>query len=120
MSAAMHLWEIEHPYYMSEGCFYSNGHHHLYESFDDFIEEWGEYDLDMNLVFRWDWRKANPEDEREHDELLIFFVMQRKAFTTSCSILVTEEDEPAVLKYLTPRARRIAELWEPIWQAGAA
>ncbi len=38
----------------------------------------------------------------------------------SVSVKVTEDDEPAILKYLTPKARHIALLWEPIWQGGAA
>lgn len=123
--AAAHLWEVDHPYYMAEGCFYSNGHHHTYDSFTDFLDEWADYSENMNLVFRWDWNKPNPTyynspaDIPEHDELCIYFVMQRKAFTTSCYIKVTEADEPAVLKYLAPKARHIARLWEPIWQAAS-
>lgn len=127
-----HLWEVDHPYYMQQGCFYSADHHHEYESFAEFFEEWKTYDDDMNLVFRWDWEAHQPYDEEtfkgceetDHSEctdvLSIFFVMQRKAYTVSCAVKVDQDDEGAVLKYLTPKARKIATLWEPIWQAGAS
>lgn len=124
-----HLWETDHPYCMTEGCFYSQGHHHEYDSFAEFLDEWADYDEDMNLVFRWDWHKLDADgiadrkeegDEDFRDTLKIYFIMQRKGYPTSCYIRVTETDEPAVLKYLTPKARHIALLWEPIWQAGAS
>lgn len=125
MSADQHLWEVDHPYYMTEGCFYKNGHHHTYDSFADFLAEWEDYDDDMNLVFRWDWKRPILEDFEPGeaplgDTLSVYFIMQRKGFPTSCDIAITEADEPAVLKYLTPKARKIAQLWEPIWKAGAA
>jgi hypothetical protein len=55
-----HLWEVDHPYYCTEGNYYSNGCHSTYDSWADFVEEANGWDLDMNLLFRWDWRK--PEE----------------------------------------------------------
>lgn len=134
MAEPKHLWEAQHPYYMTDGCYYapSRDHHFEFDSWTEFLEEREAVDDDMNLVFRWDWQRHTVTDiwsrgyceEPSHEEcsdiMHVFFVMQRKAFTTSCAVRVTEDDEPAVLKYLTPKARKIAQLWEPIWQGGAA
>jgi hypothetical protein len=57
-----HLWEVGHPYYCNEGNFYERGMHEVYDSWANFIADWGDTDPDMNLVFRWDWKRADPAD----------------------------------------------------------
>ncbi len=125
MGEPKHLWEVDHPYYMNEGSYFASGWHHECYSWAQFIEEYGDLSENLNLVFRWDWARhileecPGPHDECG-DRLTVFFILQRKAATMSVSVKVTEDDEPATLKYLTPKARHIALLWEPIWQGGAA
>lgn len=120
----MHLWEIKHPYYCNEGNYYAPGQeqpYHRYESFDGFLFEWGDADLDMNLVFRWDWKKVvDDEDapEEVRDRLMVFIMGQRKGLYQWCEIDVTEADEEAVRAYLMPRWEHLRRLWEGISDQG--
>lgn len=119
-----HLWEIEHPYYCSEGNYFVPGFrwhevHNSYDSWADFHAEWGDSDEDMNLVFRWDWTRPDPDDYGEGEELPpetlnVYWVLQRKAILRSTECVVTEADEPAVRAWLAERAKTIAAIWEPI------
>lgn len=121
---ATHLWGIDHPYYCEEGNYYVPGTrwhevHNEYPSWADFLEEWGDSDPDRNLVFRWDWRRPDPDDYDEDDEmpgdrLWIYWVLQRKALLRSTVCDVTEADEPAVRAWLADRARTITALWAPL------
>lgn len=48
------LWETDHPYYMNEGCYFSNECHHEYECWSDFTDDWGDANMDYNWIIRWD------------------------------------------------------------------
>lgn len=120
-----HLWEIDHPYYCTEGNFYKNGLHDVFDSWAEFHATWGDMDHDLNLVFRWDWQRDNGEDLEEGetpgpDMLKVFWVLQRKAILRSTECVVTEADEPAVRAWLADRAKTIAAIWEPITLAAEA
>ena len=118
-----HLWEAQHPYYATEGNYYSNDCIARFDSWDEFKTDgsW-DSDEDMNLVYRWDWTKPDPADYNgvdgdvmpETDTLNIFFVGQRKAIHRSEHITITEADEPEVRAWLTERAKTIAAIWAPI------
>jgi len=121
-----HLWEIKHPYYCNEGNFYKNGPdvHTVYASWGDFFEDWGTADEDWNAVFRWDWKRADPDDyepgdEPPADQLCVYWVLQRKAILRSTACNVTEADEPAVRAWLTTRAEHTRRLWVPLLDAPA-
>ncbi|SCK20289.1 hypothetical protein YUYDRAFT_02112 [Streptomyces sp. ScaeMP-e48] len=123
------LWETDHPYYCTEGNYYRNGNHLTYDSWAAFHAEWGGLDPDMNLVFRWDWQRADPADyayeleqgeELPGDTLKVFWVLQRKAILRSTECAITEADEPAVRAWLTERAAHMRLLWEPLLPAPAA
>lgn len=109
-----HLWEEDHPYYCNEGNYYKAGQHYLMESWQEFMTEMGTSDPDMNLLFRWDWLGPDAEDERDEHVLMLFFMMQRKARALSYAVKVTPADEPAVLAWLTERAKTITALWLPL------
>ena len=123
-SQTPHLWETDHPYYCTEGNYFVPGTrwhevHNEYDSWAEFLEEWGSADEDMNLVFRWDWKRDSGEyleegEEPEPDKLHVYWVLQRKAILRSTVCVVTEADEPAVRAWLAERARTIAAIWEPI------
>ena len=119
MSAAPHLWEVNHPYYMNEGSYWSNGQHADFETLDAFLAEWAEADADMNRVHRWDWREGDDwgiEGDGSDDvigRLSVYFIMQRKAKTYSCDIKVRRSDEPRVIAYLKPHAALNAAVWHP-------
>lgn len=108
------LWDTDHPYYCTEGCYYKNGHHNDYESFDEFLDEWDDADLDLNLISRWDWWEGEENEiEEGKTQLRIYYMMQRKAFPHSICIDVTRDDEPRIREWLAVRAAHMAKLWEP-------
>lgn len=111
-----HLWEIEHSYYCNESNYFQNGCNHKFDSFADFFEDCGNIDLDYNLLFRWDWLKADEEDEESErgDILNLFLMQQRKGIYFSYTIKVTEADEPAVRAFLQRAFNHLAALWLPI------
>lgn len=115
-----HLWEGAHPYCAAEGNYYSNDCHGQFDSWEQFKTD-GIYnaDRDLNLVYRWDWRKADPDDYEPGDELdgdiLEIYVMgQRKALCYSQYVEVTEADEPEVRAWLVECAQTITAIWAPI------
>ena len=121
-----HLWEAQHPYYATEGNYYSIDCIGRFDSWDEF-KRYGSWDsdVDMNLVYRWDWTKPDPDNykveieedpafEMPRDTLNLFFVGQRKAIHRSEHIDITEADEPEVRAWLTVRAETIAAIWAPI------
>ena len=144
MSDHKHLWKFDHPYYCSEGNFFKNGLNNQFESWADFAQpsegknmfrdEWNllyDYDPDLNLLWRWDWKKADPdnyylkpgdkddetveyEEACKTDTLYLFFMLQRKAYNISAEVKVTEADEPAVREWLTKKADHMRKLWEPL------
>lgn len=116
-----HLWEIDHPYYCQEGNHFKAGQHTLFASWAEFTEmTFFSGDRDMNLLIRWDWKSNRTPGEplvRDidgDDELLLFFVFQRKAWLCSVGITVTDEDEPQVRAFLEDCAWTTAAIWEPI------
>ena len=117
-----HLWEIDHPYYCAEGNFFKNGQHATWESWKTFAEDtvFVTGDRDLNLLFRWDWRKPGHHDWDGGEYLLLFFVIQRKAFNCSHEIPVTAEDEPAVRAFLGECAQAMRATWEPLLDNPAA
>lgn len=118
MSEPKRLWEYDHPYYCSESNYYSNKCHSDWDSWADFIAEFGASDMDMNLVFRWDWKvgEEGEEDEGEHT-LHVFFMGQRKGLFFATLTHVTPDDEPAVRAWLTERAAHMRLLWAPLLDA---
>ena len=121
-----HLWEVDHPYYCSQGNFHRNGQHVVFESWEDFVEDgWANSDHDLNLLFRWDWEIPEDEAVEEGDpparaQLLLFFMLQRKGDFWSVGVTVTQSDEPAVREWLAERAKTIAAIWAPITLGGAS
>ncbi|MGW4703740.1 hypothetical protein [Streptomyces sp. NPDC004285] len=119
-----HLWEIDHPYYCQEGNYFKNGQHLTYPDWAAFQEEWGSLDDDLNLAFRWDWKRDDPADFDEEDNekpgpdrLHVYWVLQRKAILRSTECVITEADEPAVREWLTRKANHLRLVWEPLLDA---
>lgn len=124
------LWEFDHPYYCSESNYFSNDCYSQYESWESFVDEQGELDFDMNLVFRWDW---NPNEhlgdetaearreyaarfgDRDHAwTLSVFWMGQRKGLFRCTDVKVCKANEPAVRAWLAQRAEHMRLLWEPL------
>lgn len=126
----MKLWEADHSYYCSESNYYAPGNdqpfqHH--KSWAEFIDAEGDADLDMNLVFRWDWREGEDWGAGEftgdvnyrNGRLLIYFMGQRKGLYRWAEVEVCRADEPAVRAYLEPRLKHLMALWAPLTPASA-
>lgn len=115
------LFESDHQYYCNEGNYFSNDCHSSHDSWEDFISEEGDSDMDYNLVFRWDWRRAEDDNEKplptrddeRKDRLLLFYMGQRKALARSVSVAVCRNDEPAVRAWLAKRWEHMRKLWAP-------
>lgn len=114
-----HLWEYDHPYYCGEPA---REYREKYASWADFTDTlWFGGDRDLNLLFRWDWQRwrddpdIDPDLEpgEDTDELLLFFMQQRKGRFHDVTIKVTDEDEPAVRKFLAECAATMRAVWEP-------
>jgi hypothetical protein len=115
-----HLWEEDHSYYCDK-----DGSGEKYSNLEDFLDEWGECDMDYNLLFRWDWEEYNPSDyeyeedetEEEHstkDTLYVFWMHQRKGRYHYCEVKVTKDEEDQVKEFLKPRWEYMKAIWEPL------
>lgn len=124
MTVELHLWDIAHPYYCSESNYYSNEPGSRFESWAEFIEEaiCATGDLDLNLLFRWDWNRCDPSDyepdeEIPGDTLDLFFMFQRKGIFAPFTVAITEADEPAVREWLAVRWEHMRLLWAGVSEA---
>lgn len=130
---ARHLWEVDHPYYCNEGNWFSNSDkcHAHYNRWQDFLSEQGDADLDMNLVFRFDWIPPYEDDDSEkpiawqgdeyyRDSILkLFYMGQRKGLYRWATVDVCRKDEQAVREWLQVRWNHMRTLWEPLSSQGA-
>lgn len=111
------LWEVDHPYYCLDSNFHSLGCNHHYASWDSFIEEFVHDDMDLNLLFRFDWNGRDGEfdgdDNRINATLSLFFMQQRIGAYLIRTVDVSRADEPSVLKFLRPRFEHMLDLWQP-------
>jgi hypothetical protein len=119
----MHLWEVDHPYYCNEGNYYaSESVCDEYKSWASFAETYKDADMDMNLVFRWDWREGKDwglgpftgDVHYRNGRLLIFWMGQRKGLYRYSTVEVCRADEPSVRAFLLPRWEHLKTLWEPL------
>lgn len=123
-SKMKHLWEQNHSYYCNEGNYFtSESVESAYDSWDDFFEENGDSDFDMNLLFRWDWEETDEEtgeptfrgDTSERNGTLkLFWIGQRKGLYRYSLVKVCRDDEPKVISFLKERFNHLVNLWSPL------
>lgn len=125
--APRHLWEYDHPYYCAEGNYFKAGQHERFGSWEEFAAGTSFFggDRDQNLLVRWDWHswRRHPDPSLrgdDPDELVLHFVLQRKALLCSAGIAVTGDDEPAVRRFLQECGKVLAAIWEPVGLSGEA
>lgn len=122
---ADHLWEVKHPYYCNEDHYFGTGScsysdmHPSHHSWDEFVSGMGKANMDLNLLFRWDWeepedRPADRDDNYRDGELQLTYFYQRKGFHIRHTVQVCRSDEPAVIDFLRQHAQHLVRLWEPI------
>ena len=118
----MHLWEADHPYYCSESNFYSTEPYTKHETWPAFLANFKGSDVDLNLIFRFDWYEGedwgagefNGDPYYRNGKLQIFFVFQRKGIFACHEVSVCRADEPSVIEFLKPRWKHMRELWAPL------
>jgi hypothetical protein len=112
-----HLWEVDHSYYCHESNYFSNDTSDHCESIEEFTTHYANSDMDMNLVFRWDWKEEDPFTGDVHFRngvLKVFWMLQRKGIYRCTTVAVCRADEPKVIAFLKPRRQHLLSLWEPL------
>lgn len=120
---AKHLWEVDHSYYCNEGNYFTaKSVESYFKSFADFMQEYGDADMDYNLLFRWDWveydddgnNNFNGDNYYRNGRLKLFWMGQRKGLYQYSIVEVCRADEPDVLEFLRPRLAYLMSLWSPL------
>lgn len=109
---------VDHPYYCSESNYYSNEASTKWNTMTDYLDEFEDSDINMNMVFRWDVKQKR---DMGTDELIdgycaeIFMMHQRKGiFHPHWISNVTENEIERFEAYLKIHWEHIKELWVPI------
>jgi len=113
---------VNHSYYCSDNNYLSNTVGSKYETGEEFLKDWGDMDIDYNLLFRWDV-KVREEVYKEDDDfemgtywMELFFMLQRKGHFVPVYIEnVYNDDVKSILEFLTPRMNYMKNLWEPLF-----
>lgn len=119
----MHLWEVDHPYYCNEGNYFAREEvGDEFKSWASFFEAYKDADMDLNLVFRWDWKEGEDcgagtftgDVNYRNGHLLIFWMGQRKGLYRYSKVEVCRADEPQVREFLQKRWEHLQTLWAPL------
>lgn len=108
----MHLWDVEHSYYCEPAGVYRRDHTISYANWSEYLETWGRNPPDMNLLFRYDWKKYS-----DGEYLYLHFIIQRHPDIYTVRVPVNREDEPQIREHLRTRSQSIRAIWEPIWNS---
>lgn len=110
---------VKHDYYCSDSNYNGLAFNTTYLTFQDFYNEMGNADDDMNLVFRFDICEKDS-DEIYNDSkdskyyMEIFIIQQRKGrFVPFMIENVYEEDFSLIKEYLQKKYNKINNLWSP-------
>ena len=99
------IFNARHSYYCSSSNFRTTEYPLMFPCWDDFLSEFKDSDMDLNLVFRWDvW----PKDDADGDDdgtftLEVFIIKQRKGEFMPCVVTVRRDDEPSIVDFLNPK-----------------
>ena len=108
----------EHPYYANESNYYTNDYPTEWETVDDFLDEFENADVDMNLVFRFDINKKTDDDGeiiKGQFDAWIYIIYQRKGIYAPNHInTITDSDMPRLNEYLRKHWTRMNDNWSPI------
>jgi len=108
---------IDHPYYCHSTNYTNNDARMDFDTMSDFLEEFGDADVDMNLVFRFDVIEKTDEDDEPLGlfKAEVFIMQQRKGNFVPCVIksIMGDEVGPFVL-YLEKHHQRLMEMWAPL------
>lgn len=108
---------VNHPYYCSDSNYYSNEPFQNYDTMTDFLEDFEDADIDMNLCFRWDIKQNLDDDENPTGGYCaeVFLMLQRKGIFKPCIIdSVSEEEAERFKAYAKLHWQTLAAIWNPI------
>jgi len=106
---------VEHPYYCSGLNYYSNEPSQTWETMSEFLDEYEETDIDMNLVFRWDIRPRDEENSAGRYCAEVFIIHQRTGiFSPHLIKHVNEEEVERFRKYAEKHWKTLCNIWKPI------
>ena len=117
MTIAIEQLSARHPYYCSSSNYYSNEPKQYYETITDFLDDFEDADIDMNLCFRWDVRKEVDEETGGPTGLYsaeVFLMLQRKGIFKPCMIgSFKQEEVERFVKYLEKHHEVLKQMWAP-------
>ena len=104
---------VEHPYYCSDNNYFSNEPAKDYVTMTDFFQDFENVDVDMNLMFRWDFH--NYEENNGVISASIYLMLQRKGIFMPISIKsVSEKEAIRFKKYAKRHWKNLQKMWRPI------
>jgi hypothetical protein len=107
---------VDHDYYASDSNYYSKDAHLNYSSWKYFYYEFGDADVDLNLVYRWDVHKTDQGSYW----MEVFIIGQRKGKYIPVHIeSVSEDDVPQIIEYLTKHWLKLNSIWLPLSEISA-
>ena len=121
------LWEVYHSYYCNEGNYHMRGCGREFKRWQDFHAEMSSSDMDLNLLFRWDWYEKDDNgnftftgnENYRNGKLKLFWMEQRKGLYHYQIVDVCRADEPLVREFLQSRWLHLQSLWLPFEAASA-
>jgi len=109
---------LDHDYYCSKRNFYSNEPSESFETMTEFLDQYEDADVDMNLCFRWDIHNRSEDEEGKKAGRYcaeVFIMMQRKGIFKPCQIQhVNEEEITRFKKYLDKHWKTLQQIWAPV------
>ena len=106
---------VEHPYYCNESNYFSRDAGEVFDTATEFLDEWGDADIDMNLVFRWDVKLVDDDQPELGYCAEVFIMQQRKGIFMPVQISkISEAEAERFMKYLELHRQRLIELWAPL------
>ena len=108
---------INHPYYCSDSNYYSTKPGDTFETATDFLDNWENCDIDMNLVFRWDVKPNLDDDENPLGTYYaeVFIMQQRKGIFYPIYIRSISDDEvDRFVIYLKKHQEVLSAIWKPL------
>lgn len=108
---------VHHPYYCSDSNYFSGEANQEYETMTEFLAEYSDADIDMNLIFRWDIKPVDEELSKITSRYYayVFIIKQRKGIFSPIWIKSINEEEAILFEELVKKHwEKLRQIWEPI------
>lgn len=109
---------VKHSYYCSTSNYYSNEETGVWDSMTEFLNEFEDADIAMNLVFRWDIfeiESNNPEYPSNRYRAEVFIIAQREGiFMPQIIHSINQSEMERFTVYLQKHMDHLFDLWQPL------